>query len=77
MVEMTETAAILHQAGPARWSWSMRSAEAPRRWTVWRLPGLFWRRAFGDPLPHVFATHFHELAELADRFPGITRTPCV
>ena len=39
MVEMVETAAILNQAGPRRWSSSTRSAAAPRPSTAFPSPG--------------------------------------
>jgi DNA mismatch repair protein MutS len=72
MVEMTETAAILHQAGPR----SMVVVDEIGRGTS-TLDGLAIAWAVLESLHSVircrtiFATHFHELAELADRLPRL------
>ena len=72
MVEMTETAAILHQAGPK----SMVVVDEIGRGTS-TLDGLAIAWAVLESLHSVircrtiFATHFHELAELADRLPRL------
>lgn len=72
MVEMTETAAILHQAGPR----SLVVVDEIGRGTA-TLDGLAIAWAVLEAL-HVeiqcrtiFATHFHELAELTDRLPHL------
>jgi DNA mismatch repair protein MutS len=68
MVEMTETAAILHQAGPR----SLVVVDEIGRGTA-TLDGLAIAWAVLEALHEaircrtIFATHFHELAELADR----------
>jgi DNA mismatch repair protein MutS len=68
MVEMTETAAILHQAGPR----SLVVVDEIGRGTA-TLDGLAIAWAVLESLHEaircrtIFATHFHELAELADR----------
>ncbi len=68
MVEMTETAAILHQAGPR----SLVVVDEIGRGTA-TLDGLAIAWAVLEALHSaircrtIFATHFHELAELADR----------
>jgi DNA mismatch repair protein MutS len=70
MVEMTETAAILHQAGPR----SLVVVDEIGRGTA-TLDGLAIAWAVLEALHSaircrtIFATHFHELAELADRLP--------
>ena len=70
MVEMTETAAILHQAGPR----SLVVVDEIGRGTA-TLDGLAIAWAVLEALHGaircrtIFATHFHELAELADRLP--------
>ncbi len=67
MVEMTETAAILHQAGPR----SLVVVDEIGRGTA-TLDGLAIAWAVLEALHNatrcrcIFATHFHELAELAD-----------
>jgi DNA mismatch repair protein MutS len=72
MVEMTETAAILHQAGPK----SLVVVDEIGRGTS-TLDGLAIAWAVLEALHSVtrcrtiFATHFHELAELADRLPRL------
>ena len=72
MVEMTETAAILHQAGPK----SMVVVDEIGRGTS-TLDGLAIAWAVVEALHSaircrtIFATHFHELAELADRLPRL------
>jgi DNA mismatch repair protein MutS len=72
MVEMTETAAILHQAGPR----SLVVVDEIGRGTA-TLDGLAIAWAVLEALHSVircrtiFATHFHELAELADRLPRL------
>jgi DNA mismatch repair protein MutS len=72
MVEMTETAAILHQAGPR----SLVVVDEIGRGTA-TLDGLAIAWAVLEALHSaircrtIFATHFHELAELADRLPRI------
>ena len=71
MVEMTETAAILHQAGPR----SLVVVDEIGRGTA-TLDGLAIAWAVLEALHSaircrtIFATHFHELAELADRLPA-------
>jgi len=72
MVEMTETAAILHQAGPK----SLVVVDEIGRGTA-TLDGLAIAWAVLESLHSaircrtIFATHFHELAELADRLPRL------
>jgi DNA mismatch repair protein MutS len=72
MVEMTETAAILHQAGPR----SLVVVDEIGRGTA-TLDGLAIAWAVLESLHEaircrtIFATHFHELAELADRLPRL------
>jgi DNA mismatch repair protein MutS len=72
MVEMTETAAILHQAGPR----SLVVVDEIGRGTA-TLDGLAIAWAVLETLHSaircrtIFATHFHELAELADRLPQL------
>jgi DNA mismatch repair protein MutS len=72
MVEMTETAAILHQAGPR----SMVVVDEIGRGTS-TLDGLAIAWAVLEALHSaircrtIFATHFHDLAELADRLPRL------
>jgi len=72
MVEMTETAAILHQAGPK----SLVVVDEIGRGTS-TLDGLAIAWAVLEALHSaircrtIFATHFHELAELADRLPRL------
>ena len=60
MVEMTETANILHNATPRAWCCSTRSAAAPAPTTGWR-----WRGPCRTPGPKaaltLFATHYFEL----------------
>ena len=59
---------------PARapWSWSMKSAAAPPPPTASPSHGLFWKRCTpASRCRTIFATHFHELAELAERMPRI------
>ncbi len=72
MVEMTETAAILNQAGPR----SLVVVDEIGRGTA-TLDGLAIAWAVLEALHSaircrtIFATHFHELAELADRLPRL------
>jgi len=72
MVEMTETAAILNQAGPR----SLVVVDEIGRGTA-TTDGLAIAWAVLEALHSavrcrtIFATHFHELAELADRMPRI------
>ncbi len=72
MVEMTETAAILHQAGPK----SLVVVDEIGRGTA-TLDGLAIAWSVLEALHSaircrtIFATHFHELAELADRLPRL------
>ncbi|HEX2941319.1 MAG TPA: DNA mismatch repair protein MutS [Rhodopila sp.] len=72
MVEMTETAAILHQAGPR----SLVVVDEIGRGTS-TLDGLAIAWAVLEALHSalrcrtIFATHFHELAELTDRLPRL------
>ncbi|WP_428493638.1 DNA mismatch repair protein MutS [Rhodopila sp.] len=72
MVEMIETAAILHQAGPK----SLVVVDEIGRGTA-TLDGLAIAWAVLESLHSaircrtIFATHFHELAELADRLPRL------
>ena len=72
MVEMTETAAILNQAGPK----SLVVVDEIGRGTA-TMDGLAIAWAVCEALHSVvrcrtiFATHFHELAELAERMPRI------
>ena len=72
MVEMTETAAILNQAGPR----SLVIVDEIGRGTA-TLDGLAIAWAVLEALHAtircrtIFATHFHELAELADRMPRL------
>ena len=73
MVEMTETAAILHQAGPR----SLVVVDEIGRGTS-TLDGLAIAWAVLEALHSavrcrtIFATHFHELASLADRLPRLS-----
>jgi DNA mismatch repair protein MutS len=72
MVEMTETAAILHQAGPR----SLVVVDEIGRGTA-TLDGLAIAWAVLETLHGaiqcraIFATHFHELAELSERLPRL------
>ena len=72
MVEMTETASILHQAGPR----SLVVVDEIGRGTA-TLDGLAIAWAVLEALHSsircrtIFATHFHELAGLADRLPRL------
>jgi DNA mismatch repair protein MutS len=72
MVEMTETAAILHQAGPR----SLVIVDEIGRGTA-TMDGLAIAWAVLEALHSsircrtIFATHFHELAGLADRLPRL------
>ena len=72
MVEMTETAAILHQAGPR----SLVVVDEIGRGTA-TMDGLAIAWAVLEALHSaircrtIFATHFHELAALADRLPRL------
>jgi DNA mismatch repair protein MutS len=72
MVEMTETAAILHQAGPR----SLVVVDEIGRGTA-TLDGLAIAWAVLEALHGaircrtIFATHFHELAELSERLPRL------
>jgi DNA mismatch repair protein MutS len=72
MVEMTETAAILHQAGPR----SLVVVDEIGRGTA-TMDGLAIAWAVLEALHSaircrtIFATHFHELANLAERLPRI------
>ena len=72
MVEMTETASILHQAGPR----SLVVVDEIGRGTA-TLDGLAIAWAVVEALHSatrcrtIFATHFHELAGLADRLPRL------
>jgi len=72
MVEMTETAAILHQAGPR----SLVVVDEIGRGTS-TLDGLAIAWAVLEALHSaircrcIFATHFHELADLADTLPRL------
>ena len=72
MVEMTETASILHQAGPR----SLVVVDEIGRGTA-TLDGLAIAWAVLEALHSatrsrtIFATHFHELAELVDRLPRL------
>lgn len=72
MVEMTETAAILHQAGPK----SLVVVDEIGRGTS-TLDGLAIAWAVLEALHSaircrtIFATHFHELAELAEQLPRL------
>ena len=72
MVEMTETAAILHQAGPK----SLVVVDEIGRGTS-TLDGLAIAWSVLEALHSaircrtIFATHFHELADLADRLPRL------
>ncbi len=72
MVEMTEAAAILHQAGPR----SLVVVDEIGRGTA-TLDGLAIAWAVLEALHSaaacrtIFATHFHELAELTDRLPRL------
>ena len=72
MVEMTETAAILHSAGPR----SLVVVDEIGRGTA-TLDGLAIATAVLEALHGqvrcrtIFATHFHELAEIAERLPQV------
>ena len=72
MVEMTETAAILHQAGPR----SLVVVDEIGRGTS-TVDGLAIAWAVLEAMHSsircrtIFATHFHELADLADRLPRL------
>ncbi len=75
MVEMTETAAILHQAGPR----SLVVVDEIGRGTA-TLDGLAIAWAVLEALHNqtrcrtIFATHFHELAQLTESCRGCART---
>ena len=78
MVEMTETAAILHQAGPR----SLVVVDEIGRGTA-TLDGLAIAWAVLEALHSaircrtIFATHFHELARNSrTALPRLARTPC-
>ena len=74
MVEMIETAAILNQASRTRlWSFSMKLAVAQQRSMVFPSHGppsssLHER----NRCRALFATHFHELTQLAQKLPRLT-----
>ena len=73
MVEMLETANILRHATAARWSSSTRSAAAPSTYDglsiAWAVAEHLHDR---DRRPQtLFATHYHELTELATERPRV------
>ena len=70
MVEMTETAAILNQAGPRSLVVVDEIGRGTATLTASPSPGPCWRRCIpAIRCRTIFATHFHELAELAERMP--------
>jgi DNA mismatch repair protein MutS len=72
MVEMAETAAILNQAGPRSLVVLDEVGAAPRPGTAGGGLGGAGSAARPAALPHVFATHFHELTALAGRLPELS-----
>jgi len=72
MVEMTETAAILHQAGPKSF---IVLDEVGRGTATWDGLAIAWAvlEALHDRIRAraIFATHFHELTALAGRLPEL------
>ncbi|PZW45652.1 DNA mismatch repair protein MutS [Humitalea rosea] len=72
MVEMTETAAILHQAGPRSF---VVLDEVGRGTATWDGLAIAWAvlEALHDRIRAraIFATHFHELTALAGRLPEL------
>ncbi|WP_431281344.1 DNA mismatch repair protein MutS [Humitalea sp. 24SJ18S-53] len=72
MVEMTETAAILHQAGPRSF---IVLDEVGRGTATWDGLAIAWAvlEALHDRIRAraIFATHFHELTTLAGRLPEL------
>ncbi len=72
MVEMTETAAILHQAGPRSF---VVLDEVGRGTATWDGLAIAWAvlEALHDRIRcrAIFATHFHELTTLAGRLPEL------
>ena len=77
MVEMTETAAILNQAGPRS---LVVLDEVGRGTATWDGLAIAWAvlEALHDRIRcrTIFATHFHELTALADRLPELRPPPC-
>ena len=72
MIEMVEAAAILNQATQSRSPSSMNWAGARARMTVWRLHAPLRSTFHNDPrlgCRTLFATHYHEMTELADELP--------
>ncbi len=73
MVEMIETATILNQASPARWSFLTRSGAARPLMTDLPSPGrrssICMRKTARASL---FATHYHELTVLSERLSRLT-----
>ena len=49
----------------------MKSAGAPRRTTAWRWRGPWWSTFTRARAKTLFATHYHELTELADQLAGV------
>jgi DNA mismatch repair protein MutS len=66
MVEMVETAAILAQASERSFVILDEVGAAPRPTMASRSPGRWWRRSTRSTAPCLFATHYHELARLAE-----------
>ena len=76
MVEMVETANILNHAPAAACSFWMRSERRRAPTTGWRSPGLWWSTftITRTRAKTLFATHYHELTDLAERLPHVVNT---